>query len=146
MPLDLWPWAHLYPRKARIVQKLIIVFIENWKEIGPWSWLIWITWWLLFISIILRGWTGVKVWPNTQTLGKSCHCKNLSSSKRFEWHFYYLWGLPVTKISAQSDVIDWSYCSKNPKNGSWRKRRSGLFLLKSEMANTQKLKLDIQTV
>ena len=28
------------PKKAQIVQKLIIVFIENWKVIGPWFWLI----------------------------------------------------------------------------------------------------------
>ena len=35
---------------------------------------------------------------------------------------------------------------KIQKMGPEAKRRSGLFLLKSEMANTQKLKLDIQTV
>ena len=40
LPLDLWPWAHLFPRKAQMVQKLIIVFIENWKEKEPWFWLI----------------------------------------------------------------------------------------------------------
>ena len=43
-----------------------------------------------------------------------------------------------------------SYCSKNPKNGQkWvlnKKKRSDFFWLKSKMANTQKLKLDIQKV
>ena len=31
--------------------------------------------------------------------------------------FVQLWGLPVTKTSAQSNVLYWSYCSKKPKNG-----------------------------
>ena len=35
-------FAHLYPKKAQIEQKVITVFNENSKEIGPWF--IWITW------------------------------------------------------------------------------------------------------
>ena len=29
LPLDLWSWAHLYPEKSQIAQKLIMVFIES---------------------------------------------------------------------------------------------------------------------
>ena len=62
--------------------------------------------------------------------------------------FVQLWGLPVTKISAQSDVVYWSYCPK--KTQKWAKigpeleKRSGFVWLKSKTANTQKLKLEIQ--
>ena len=52
-PPDLWPWTHLYFKKAQIEQKVIIVFIENWKEIGPWFWMIWIARWVgLFPELI----------------------------------------------------------------------------------------------
>ena len=37
-------FAHLYPKKAQIEQKVITVFNENSKEIGPWF--IWIIWWI----------------------------------------------------------------------------------------------------
>ena len=44
----------------------------------------------------------VKVDPKTQNLGKSCHCKNSSSSKCFKWHLYnyedYLWNLGFSNI------------------------------------------------
>ena len=54
----------------------------------------------------------------------------------------------MIKVSAQSDVVYWSYCP--PKTQKWAnmgpelKRHSGFFCLKSKMRNTQKLKLDIQ--
>ena len=49
--LDLWPWINLYPKKAQIEQKIIIVFIEIWKEIGPWC----LTYLLFLILAIFRG-------------------------------------------------------------------------------------------
>ena len=52
-PLDLWRWAHLFPKKAQIEQKVIIIFVENWKEIRPWFWLIWIAGWLFLILTTL---------------------------------------------------------------------------------------------
>ena len=145
MPLDLWSRAHLYPKIAQIVQKLIILFIENWKEIGPWSWLIWITWWLLFISIIFRGWTGVKfdqilkLWvsPVTAKIWVLQNALNDISTTYED----YLW----PKFQLNQTLLTGVIAQKIPKMGPEAKRRSGLFLVKSEMANTQKLKLDIQT-
>ena len=41
------------PRKAEIEQKVIILFIENWKQIGPRFWTIWIALWIiLFLQVI----------------------------------------------------------------------------------------------
>ena len=62
----------LGPFVAQTEQKEIIVFIENWKEIGTWFWLNWIAWWLFFISAIFRGKIEVKIERKTQTLGTSC--------------------------------------------------------------------------
>ena len=39
--------------------------------------------------------------------------------------FVQLWELPVVKISAQSDIVYWSYCPKPTKMGpigSWTKK------------------------
>ena len=51
--------------------------------------------------------------------------------------FVQLWGLPVVKISAQSDVVYWSYCPQTPSfpphkklpNGVLNQKKKLLFLL-----------------
>ena len=133
--------------------KLIIVFIENWKEIGPWFWRIWITcfWFRPYLGSklgskldqTLKLWISpltVKIWVLQIALNGICTTVHL-----------YIWGLPLTKISAQSVVAYWNYCppkkQKWAKMGTEPKKCSGFFLrLKSKTSNTQKLKLDIQKV
>ena len=66
--------AHLQPKKYQMEQKVIIVSIKSWMQIGPCFWLIWIAPWLFLISVIFRGYTEVKVGPKTQILGASCLC------------------------------------------------------------------------
>ena len=83
------------PRKAQIEQKFI-VFIENWKEIGPKFLLIWIAQWVFLILVIFRGYIEVKAGQKKQTLGTvKILGRNSSFSKSFKWHLYnykdYLW-------------------------------------------------------
>ena len=51
---DPGPITHFYSKKKQIEQKVIIVFTENWKEIGLWFWHIWIARWLFLILAIFR--------------------------------------------------------------------------------------------
>ena len=66
------PIIQLYWKKAQIEQKVIIVFIESWKEIELWFWIIWIASWLFLISAIFREQIGVKVGSKTETLRSYC--------------------------------------------------------------------------
>ena len=46
---DLLALGPFVPKEAQIERKFIIVFIKNWKEIGPWFWFIWVIGWLFLI-------------------------------------------------------------------------------------------------
>ena len=152
---DLWPWAHLYLKKAQIEEKVIIVFIDTWKEIGSWFWLIWIAWWLnFFLEYIYSVW----FWPSSgiQTLDPSC--KNLIFPKNLEWHLYnyedYLWSKFQLNLTLFTGVITPSpptspHPPKKTQNGpepNWvlnQKKGSCFFLIKFRTANTHKMKLGI---
>ena len=64
------------PEKNPNRENVIIVFIESWKEIGPWFWFIWIARGLFLIWVNFRGQIRVKVGPKTETL-----CTSLVSVK-----------------------------------------------------------------
>ena len=116
----------IVPKKAQTTQRLIIDSIENWKDIGPSFWLIWITWWVFLIPVIFRGQVGVKVQPKSQNLDQYCHYKNLSYSKCFKRHLYsyeeyYLW----QKCLLNQTLLTRFIAPKNQKmgqNGSWTKK------------------------
>ena len=124
----------MYPKKAQTTQRLIIDSIENWKDIGPSFWLIWITWWVFLIPVIFRGQIGVKVGPKSQNLGQYCHYKNLSYSKCFKRHLYnyedyYLW----PKCLLNQTLLTRFIAPKNQKmgqNGSWTKKTLRFLLAK----------------
>ena len=141
-------------KKNQIEKKVIIVFIENWKEVGPWFWLVWIAWWLFLILAIFRGQTGVKVGPKNQTLDTFCHCKNLIFSKCFKWNFYnyedYLWSKFLLSLMLFTGVIATNPSPPRPQK--WvqldpePKKCTCFFWVKSRTANTQNLKLSPRKV
>ena len=72
---DLLTLGPFVPKEAQIERKFIIVLIENWKEIGPWFWFIWVIRWLF---LILAFWpsSGGKLEPKLNQ-----NFKNLSTLK-----------------------------------------------------------------
>ena len=55
-----------------------------------------------------------------------CLCKNALQ----------LWGLPVVRISAQSDVVYWSYCPNTHQNGhNWVLNQKNVVLLLDKVEN-----------
>ena len=79
---------------------------------------------------------------------KPCHCKNLSSSKCFEWHLYNYEDNLCPNVQLNQTLFTGVIAHKNPKMGpnrSWTKK-TRFFWLKSKTTNTQKLKRDIQKV
>ena len=76
---------------------------------------------------------GVKVEPKTQTLDKSCHCKNLSSSKCFKWHLYNYENNLWPKVQLNQSLFTGGIAHKNPKmdpNRSWTKKAYWFLLAK----------------
>ena len=92
--LNLWNWTHLYPKKAQIEQKFIMVFNENLQEIVPWFWLIFDG--SFWFSLSSRGKFGAKLDQKLKlwVLWKILYT-NVSFLKSFKSHLYnyedYLW-------------------------------------------------------
>ena len=117
-------------KKYQIEQKVIIVSIESWMEIGPWFWLIWIAPWLFLISVIFRGYIEVRVGPKTQILGASCLCLKSSFSRGFKRHLYndegylcskfqlnltFLTGVIAPHRAPPSPPVEWSQLGPEPR-------------------------------
>ena len=60
--------------------------------------------------------------------------------------FVQIWGLPVVKISAQSDIVLFPQTHQNGSNRVMSQKDSCIFWVKLTKANSQKLKLGIQKV
>ena len=76
--------------------------------------------------------------PKTQTLGKTGHCKNLSSSKCFKWHLYNHEGNLWPKFQLDQTLTG-IIAHKTPKCnqiGPEPTKYSGFLWLKLKMANT----------
>ena len=79
----------------------------------------------------------------------SGNCKNLGSSKCFNWHFTTMRTTCDQNFSSVRHCLLEVLPSKNQKwakMGPELKKPSGFFWLKSKTKNTQKLKLDVQKV
>ena len=124
------PITLLYPKKAQIEQKVIIVFIESRKEIGLWSWIIWIAVGYFWFRLSSGGKLGSRLDQKLKLCVHHLSLWKLEFSKIQEIVFVQLWGLLVVRMTAQFNVVYWSYCPKTHQNGhNWVLDQTNIVLL-----------------